>query len=213
MCSHCPSAVCGFAVLPMYTMKTNCKSSKRSNPQKQSYGSTFRAAPPEATRARLEPIIARIGITRVAHIGGLDNLGVPTSVCIRPDAKHLCTSQGKGNTSLLADISAIMESVEGYHAENVPVDQEFVSLRQLGGAGRVVDPRVLPPGPRWKAWSPTLPMRWVSARDLVDDKPTRLPYILVTLDSTQAHPEFAIFSASSNGLASGNTLAEAMCHA
>ncbi|MGE0658282.1 MAG: YcaO-like family protein [Reyranellaceae bacterium] len=168
---------------------------------------------PEQTLRRLEPLKSPLGITRVARIGGLDNLGIPTSICVRPNARHLCTSQGKGATPELADVSAIMESVEGFHAENVPPPDEFFPWRRVAAGGRHLDPRLLPPGPRWRAWSAATPLRWVQAYSLEDGRPMHIPYIAVTLDGSVAHPEFGIIAACSNGLASGNTFTEAACHA
>ena len=180
---------------------------------KHQYGGTYRAVSPDETLRRLQPLKASIGITRVARIGGLDNLGIPTSVCVRPNARHLSTSQGKGETPELADISAIMETVEGFHAENVPDPGEFVPWKRVAAGGQHLDPRLLSPGPRWRAWSEDTPFRWVKGFSLVDGRPMHLPFIAVTLDGTQAHPEFGMVTASSNGLASGNTFAEAACHA
>lgn len=179
---------------------------------KRLFGGTYRAVSPEQTFRRLEPLKSPLGITRVARIGGLDNLGIPTSICVRPNARHLCTSQGKGASPELADISAIMESVEGFHAENVPSPNEFVPWRRVATGGRHLHPRFLPPGPRWRAWSAATPLRWVQAHSLLDGEPMHIPYIAVTLDGSVAHPEFGIIAACSNGLASGNTFAEATCH-
>ena len=83
-------------------------------------GGTFRACTPEQTLARLEPMLREeFGITRVANVTGLDDIGIHTFVAIRPNAKLLSTSQGKGISKPLAKISAIMEGVEGWHAENL----------------------------------------------------------------------------------------------
>ena len=49
-------------------------------------GGTIRATSPEATLAKLEPLLLPVfGITRVANITGLDHINIPTYVAIRPN--------------------------------------------------------------------------------------------------------------------------------
>ena len=73
--------------------------------------------PPEETLARLVPHLGRMGITRVANVTGLDRVGVPVVTAVRPNARSLAVSQGKGLTLAAAKVSAIMEAAELYHAE------------------------------------------------------------------------------------------------
>jgi len=67
----------------------------------------------------LAPQLPRYGITRVADVTGLDNLGVPVCVAIRPASRALSVSQGKGLSLAQAQVSAAMESIETWHAERV----------------------------------------------------------------------------------------------
>src|SRR5690606_4828963 len=78
---------------------------------------TIRHVHPDVTLAKLKKKLSQFGITRVADVTGLDHVKIPVMVAIRPNAKHLATSQGKGLTRDLASISAIMESIELFHAE------------------------------------------------------------------------------------------------
>ena len=83
-------------------------------------GGTYRAYEPHETLAKLQPLIwDTFGISRVANITGLDNINIPTYTAIRPLSKLVTTSQGKGITHDLAKISAIMESIEGWHCETM----------------------------------------------------------------------------------------------
>src|SRR5579863_8210093 len=79
---------------------------------------TIRAKTAAATLKELNEKLADIGITRVANITGLDYVGIAVATCIRPTAKHLSVSQGKGLSQELAEISAIMEAAEAFHMEN-----------------------------------------------------------------------------------------------
>ena len=82
------------------------------------YG-THRLLPPEETLAQITPYLKDCGITRCADVSGLDSdLGVPTYCAIRPDGLVLQTSNGKGLTPISAQVSALMEAIELYHAEN-----------------------------------------------------------------------------------------------
>jgi YcaO-like protein with predicted kinase domain len=173
---------------------------------------TARACTAAATLHRLRTLFIAFGITRVARVTGLDVIGIPTSVSIRPNARHLSTSQGKGITSELADVSAIMESIEGYHAETLSQPSISGSFRKLSSHRRVLDPSQLTPGMRWKAYSPNLAIHWCIGRDLGSGEPVLIPCICVTMDSSRHHPEFAILDATTNGLSAGNTPAEAICH-
>lgn len=69
----------------------------------------------EAVRRRLPDF----GITRVADVTGLDWIGIPVWVAIRPLSKNLTVSQGKGLDHAAARASAIFESIELSVAEKV----------------------------------------------------------------------------------------------
>lgn len=167
---------------------------------------THRAATLEATWARFAPAMRRAGITRLAELTGLDTLGVPVFAAIRPLGKSLSTQQGKGITPLAAKVSALMESLETWTAEHVALPTVRGSYRAL--KARAIDVRALP-RPRGRldldaTW------RWVEGYDLVRDRPVLVPLEAVTLDTTFTRPP--AFDISSNGLASGNVLVEAIVH-
>ena len=58
------------------------------------------------------------GITRVADISSLDVTCLPVATAIRPTAKTLQVSNGKGLTIDAAKVSAMMEGIEIFHAES-----------------------------------------------------------------------------------------------
>src|ERR1700735_576551 len=78
---------------------------------------THRAASLAATWKRFSPAAKRAGITRIAELTGLDTLGIPVFAAIRPMGKSLSTQQGKGLSRDAARISALMESLETFAAE------------------------------------------------------------------------------------------------
>ena len=167
---------------------------------------THRTATLAATWRRFAPAARRAGITRIAELTGLDTIGIPVFAAIRPMGRSLSTQQGKGTTPLAAKVSALMESLETWSAEHLVLPVVRGSARALGD--RAVDVRALarPRGrlDRDARW------RWVSGWDLVAGRAVLVPEQAVTLDTTFRVPP--IFDISSNGLASGNHLVEAIAH-
>jgi ribosomal protein S12 methylthiotransferase accessory factor len=169
---------------------------------------THRAATLEATWRRFAPAARRAGITRIADLTGLDTIGIPVFAAIRPMGKSLSTQQGKGITADAARISALMESLETYSAENLTAKVVRGSFRALRKRHNVVDVRALP-RPRGRLdldanWA------WLEGFDLVAGEPILVPQQSITLDTTFTRPP--VFDISSNGLASGNVRVEAIVH-
>ena len=75
-------------------------------------GGTVRARDALETLAWVQPLLPRFGITRVANITGLDRIGIPVWISVRPHGRSLSVAQGKGLTPELAQASAVMESIE-----------------------------------------------------------------------------------------------------
>ena len=167
---------------------------------------THRAASLAATWKRFSPAAEHAGITRIAELTGLDTLGIPVWAAVRPMGKSLSTQQGKGISREAARISALMESLETWTAENIALPAIRASAKSLGP--RAVDVRRLP-RPRGKL-DRDARWRWVEGWDLVGDRAVLVPLEAVTLDTTFTRPP--VFDISSNGLASGNALVEAIVH-
>src|SRR5258708_7120677 len=74
-------------------------------------GGTIREVAARETLARLRPLLAGFGITRLANITGLDTIGIPVWTVVRPLGLSLSVSQGKGITHELATVSGIMECI------------------------------------------------------------------------------------------------------
>ncbi len=174
---------------------------------------TIRAVNVDVTLEKLSKKLPEIGITRVANITGLDYLGIAVTTCIRPLAKHLSVSQGKGLTPQLAEISAIMEAVETFHMENSAPPEFYGAYSGLSLKYPVLNPYLFNQGHFNVQRLGHLELGWVSAVNLINNELCYVPHILTCLDSTQSRPEYSFFSVSTNGLAAGNSKAEAICHA
>jgi YcaO-like protein with predicted kinase domain len=173
---------------------------------------THRAVAPEETIARVRPAMARVGITRVANLTGLDRSGVPVVMVCRPNARSSAVFHGKGTDLAAAKASGIMEAIETWHAEHTALPLRFGSVNELRVNHRLVDVARLAREPE-SHFHPDLPILWIEGRDLVSDEPRWLPFESVHADGTMPTGMAGGFSASTNGLASGNHLSEATSHA
>jgi ribosomal protein S12 methylthiotransferase accessory factor len=175
-------------------------------------GATGRRQATEATLARLLPVLIRYQITRVANITGLDRVGIPVYLAIRPNSRGLANSLGKGLEASDAKVSAIAESIESWHAEHYSGPARLSRFSELRAERRVADPARLPHC-RDSEFSPDEVIPWVEAVDLFDGAPLWVPYEMVHADATVPRvPGSGCFAFSTNGLASGNSLAEAALH-
>lgn len=170
-----------------------------------------RAVPPEETWARVAPLLPAMGITRVAELTGLDVVGIPVFQAFRPNGRTLSVAQGKGVTPDLARVSAVMEAVETWHAEEAELATVECTVAEMAPLlpYSVFD---LPRPPR-SVLSPGTRLRWVSGRPVGDGDPVWLPQACVRMDNTDPDGwSPPLLHSNSNGLASGNTREEALLH-
>jgi len=184
--------------------------------QQKSYldlSGTHRARTLPETLEIAQGIAKKIGITRIANITGLDSIGIPVVVAIRPNAKLLSVSQGKGMTLEHAKVSAIMESIESWYAENMLMPELKGSYQELSTSYSMIDPCHIAHSIFDADSLRNMRLHWCSGINLIDNQINYIPYEAISLDSTKLSEANLLFGASSNGLASGNTPEEAACHA
>lgn len=173
---------------------------------------THRACEPAETWNRIAPRLKDFGITRVGDITGLDRIGLPIWIAVRPNSRSLSVSQGKGLDHNAARVSAAMEAIEIAHAEQSTRRLVFESYEKLKDVASVVDVRSLPEA-RNSLFTPERTLLWIEAFDLLSGATVWVPYEMVHADATVPWmPGSGAFIASTNGLASGNNLAEAVLH-
>ncbi len=174
-------------------------------------GSTSRVQGLAATWSAIEPLLARAGITRVADLTGLDDLGIPTAQAVRPDSVTLSVSQGKAPTLLGARVSAAMEGLEVWHCENQLSHLRGVTARELAGE-LGYDPAELT-RPEGSLYHEDAALDWVHATGLVTGRASWVPLGAARVNFTAADRwDPPLFTADSNGLASGNSYDEAALH-
>ncbi len=167
----------------------------------------------DQTLAALWPALPRFGITRVANVTGLDVIGIPTVMVVRPNARSLSVAQGKGVTLAAAQVSGIMESIEFWHAENYAGPLIHGSYLDLESHYRLVDVRLLP----HKADSNFVfgkRIFWCEGQLWGRGDSIWVPHEAVHMDYTLPRPPAeGGFLSSSNGLASGTCINDAILHA
>ncbi|WP_162184937.1 YcaO-like family protein [Allokutzneria albata] len=166
---------------------------------------------PEQTLTWLAPKLRTVGITRLADLTWLDEIGIPVYQAVRPDAWWLSVSQGTGLTRAAAKVGAAMEALELWHAERVEPD---LPEAEAGAAAPGLGYRMrdLDRSPR-TCLNPALRLSWNRARRLDGSGETRVPTACLRLDG-RVRAEWAppVFAGTTNGLAAGNTLDEAIGH-
>jgi YcaO-like protein with predicted kinase domain len=164
------------------------------------------------TVARMRQEFNRFGITRLADVTGLDKIGIPVWMAVRPNAKTLAVSQGKGLNESAAQASAVMEAAEIATAERFPVPVRTATMQDLAAEGARVNPlnNLVARGQRPPTASEPLP--WVEGHDLLKNDIVFVPAEAVSLDAVDANGRLTRYWQSSDGLASGNILIEAVVH-
>lgn len=157
----------------------------------------------------IRPLARRLGISRVADVTWIDYIGMPVFQAFRPRSRSYTVSQGKGLTPEQAEISAIMESLENLHAEEVPVHVRCSVAEMQGRVSYALTDLARLGAPP----APELIVDWVEALDLRTNRTEYVPRDLVSLDYTVRPEVYSFpFRRTGNGLGSGRTRTEAILH-
>lgn len=160
-------------------------------------------------RASLTPRLWDYGITRVANLTGLDNVGIPAHMAVKPQGRSLSSGSGKGSTVDASWVSAVMECAEQHVWEHLALDTVHASQSTLRRMGlRVTDGSLLPML-KGSLWSPDMAIDWTQGWDIVAGEPILVPDSLVTLAMKESRA-LRPFQSGSNGLASGAHVLEAV---
>lgn len=171
-----------------------------------------RELPAASTFERMAPHLRVIGVTRVADITGLDRIGIPVYNAICPRSRDsISVYSGKGATPIDAKTSAVMEAAERYFAALPRRPATVAGYAQLADADRsALDPCDfnLELHPEYR---PELPISWVEGYDLMNEESVLVPRFLAGYHQV-FHETPCYRIATTNGIASGNSLEEAICH-
>ncbi len=165
----------------------------------------------QETVTRLKSMFPRFGITRLAQVTGLDCIGIPVWMAIRPNSKTLAVSQGKGLTDAAAQASAVMEAAEIASAERFAVSTQIATARDIFDAGELAMSlnNLIAQGEA--LLTETDKIAWVEGYDLLQERTVWVPAEAAAIIPVKKGDR-ARFWQSSDGLASGNTMLEAVVH-
>ena len=184
--------------------------------KKWTINGTSRIRPAQETLEKVIPISKRIGVTRLADITDMDVLRIPNYSAVVPGTEdYIWVYSGKGATRAHAMASALMESIERYSSLPSGGPRKFTrsSYAELSKTHEVLHPDRLVEPVRFQYRDDML-MDWLSGYDLVSGEEVMVPASAALFRYTPAPPAvnpFAYFH--TNGLASGNVMEEAVCHA
>ena len=170
---------------------------------------THRIITPEETVARVTPYAPQMGITRIGNLTGLDRIGIPVTIAVRPNGRSFAVSQGKGLNLCHALASALMEATELFHGESLLAFTRLASFRELSAQARVVSPDALNGTGNPLAYDAEIP--WIEGYDMLGGESCWVPWEIVHTDYTLPTLHSGEhFLSGTNGLAAGNHLLEAL---
>lgn len=177
-----------------------------------------RIKPAEDTLEDITLISKKIGVTRISDITCLDKLYIPNFSAILPGTEDsIWVYSGKGPTKVQAKVGALMEAIERYSSLSSTFSRGFIrgTFEQLSKCydkvlhpAEVVEP-VLEPYSNRESIVDFLP-----GFDLLTSQEVLVPAQLALSRYSARTPVTSPFLFShTNGIASGNVLEEAICHA
>jgi YcaO-like protein with predicted kinase domain len=191
-------------------MPTRLESKSR---QLRKVAGTQRTVAPEETFRRVLGEACSLGMTRLGDITGMDRLGVPTYCAIVPKSRDIISVYtGKGLDRIDAKVGALMEAIERQTALRAQLPVVIGSVKDLRRDYEVLDPseamlKLLPDYSEAREYS------WVLGDELFSQCGVLVPVGLAGYHWENTLPgPFASLS-STNGLASGNVIEEAICQA
>ena len=175
---------------------------------------THRSKSPEATHKFIEGMKESLGMKEFRETTDLDRIGIPVFTChrVRPDNSKT-DHTGKGISRIQAQVSLTMESAERYSSE---FRDEYLkdlikgSYNTLRKKHNILNPEELIL-PRFCDYNHDRNLHWVWGYDLITESDILVPA------SSAYHPfhldDFILINTNTNGIASGNAMEEAICHA
>jgi ribosomal protein S12 methylthiotransferase accessory factor len=176
---------------------------------------THRSRAPADTLRFIEGMKEILGMKSFRDATSLDRISLPVFTCyrIRPD-QSTTWHTGKGFTAIQAQASLTMEAIERYCSEfrdeyrNRLIRDSYKNLKKKGIA--VLDPAALIL-PQFSPYTPDDVLHWVAGYDLIGGEE------ILTPACTVYHPfaldDKPLINTHTDGLASGNTMEEAVFHA
>jgi ribosomal protein S12 methylthiotransferase accessory factor len=184
--------------------------------KKWTVNGTSRIRPAQETLEKVIPLQSKIGVTRLADITDMDVLRIPNFSAVLPGTEdYIWVYSGKGPTKQHAMASALMESIERYSSLPAGGKRNFVrsSYAELVKTHNVLHPEEIVEPVNFEYRDHML-MDWLAGYDLESGEQVMVPASIALFKYAPLAPAvnpFKLFH--TNGLASGNVIEEAICHA
>ena len=183
---------------------------------KVSASTGIRVIPPEETLKKVIPLLEKAGMDPLEDITDRDNLGIPVySIYRKRTAKGTFGNyNGKGATPEQAKASAVMEAMERYSAEQRETDEvAYGTLEQMRESGMpFVEPADLILPARVLGMVESAEIAWTVCYDIMRGEDVWVPACAVFYPY-YPDGDLQLFRFHTNGIASGNTIEEAILHA
>ena len=182
-------------------------------------GPSTRTNSTEDTLMKVIPICRQIGVTRVSNITHMDRLNIPNYSAVLPGTEDVIwVYGGKGPTRSHAKASALMEAIERHSSLSGSCERAFIQgnyLELSKSYCKVIHPdEVVEPVNQEFDEKKTI-LNYLAGFDLLSHEEVLVPAGLALYMHTEIKsPAISVFpSFHTNGLASGNAIEEAICHA
>jgi len=176
----------------------------------------IRTIPTKETLDRVLPLLEKAGMGKPENITDKDNLGIPV---FSVDRQQTALGKpkyynGKGATVEQAEASAVMEAIERYSAEMRDTDEivygTYSQAQEIMMACDPVD--LILPLRVLDRYNKDTEIAWVEAFEMFRGCPIWVPACAVFYPY-EPDTDLQLFSWHTNGIASGNTIEEAILHA
>ena len=170
------------------------------------------------TLTEIIPLCIKIGVTRISDITFMDRLYIPNYSAILPGTEDsFWVYSGKGTTKSDAKASALMEAIERYSSLPSTYPRTFIqgSYLQLSKSyNKVLHPAEVVEPVNQAYNDKDAILDFLPGFDLLTNEKVLVPADIALYRYSPKHQAICAFSHShTNGLASGNVLEEAICHA
>jgi thioglycine synthase len=172
----------------------------------------------EDTLAEIIPLCKKIGVTRLSDITHMDRLYIPNYSAILPGTEDsIWVYSGKGPTKAHAKASALMEAIERYSSLSSIYPKSFVQgnyLELSKSYNKVLHPAEVVEPVNQEYNDRDSIIDFLPGFDLLTNEKVLVPAQLALSKYSVKPPAIYAFPYShTNGVASGNVLEEAICHA
>jgi ribosomal protein S12 methylthiotransferase accessory factor len=177
-----------------------------------------RARSVQDTLAEIIPLCTKIGVTRISDITCMDRLYIPNYSAILPGTEDtIWVYSGKGPTKSQAKASALMEAIERYSSLSNAYPRTFIRgnyLELSKSYTKVLHPDEVVEAVNQEYNEKDALVDFMPGFDLLTNEDVLVPAEIALYRYCPKKPAISAFSQfHTNGLASGNVLEEAICHA